>query len=136
MDMNGILRLLKTEKMRHLIVGGLVTLVNLVCFHLLVDILHWNVTLSNVISVLLAILFAFVANKYMVFRSSTSTVRDFMIELMKFSSGRMITMVIEVGGVYILHDVMKIAAMPSKIATQVIVVVLNYFISKYFVFRK
>ena len=136
MDMNGILRLLKTEKMRYLIVGGLVTLVNLVCFHLLVDILHWNVTLSNVISVLLAILFAFVANKYMVFRSSTSTVRDFMIELMKFSSGRMITMVIEVGGVYILHDVMKIAAMPSKIATQVIVVVLNYFISKYFVFRK
>ena len=136
MDMNGILRLLKTEKMRYLIVGGLVTLVNLVCFHLLVDILHWNVTFSNVISVLVAILFAFVANKYMVFRSSTSTVRDFMIELMKFSSGRMITMVIEVGGVYILHDVMKIAAMPSKIATQVIVVVLNYFISKYFVFRK
>lgn len=134
--MDKLLRFLKTEKMRYLIVGGLTTLVNLACFHLLADILKWNVTTSNVISIIVAILFAFVANKCIVFQSKTKGIRKIIEELLKFVGGRMITMGIEVGGVYLLHNILGISPMPSKISTQVIVVILNYFISKYLVFRK
>ena len=134
--MKGIIDFLKTEKMRYLIVGGLTTLVNLVSFHFLVSIIHWDVTISNIISVALAILFAFFANKFVVFQSKESDIKTLFSELVKFIGGRLITMVVEVGGVYLLYNIMGIPAMPSKLATQVIVVVLNYFISKYFVFKK
>ena len=48
----------------------------------------------------------------------------------------MITMGIEVGGVYLLHNILGQSPMPAKIATQFIVVILDYFISRYFAFKK
>lgn len=124
-----------SETLRYLIVGMLTTLVNLACFHLLVVILGWDVTIGNILSVVVAILFAFVANKYVVFQSITTDFQNLTSEFIKFVAGRLITMVIEVGGVFLLHNVMGFEAMPSKAATQVIVIVLNYFISKFLVFN-
>lgn len=131
-----IIEILETEKIKYLIVGGMTTLVNLVTFHLLVDVLKWDVTISNILSVILAILFAFVANKFIVFSVKNTDVKSLLTQFSKFIAGRLVTMVIEVGGVYLLHNILVIPAMLAKVATQVIVVILNYFISKYFVFIK
>lgn len=129
-----IFNILNSEKFRYLIIGGLTTLVNLICFHVLTEMMNCNVTLSNVISIIVAIIFAFFANKYIVFKSVTEGFTGLIKEFSKFIGGRLITMGVEVGGVFLLYNILNISPMISKIITQFIVVILNYFISKLFVF--
>lgn len=133
--MKTILKFLQSEKVRYLIIGGLTTLVNFVCFYVLYNILRVDVTLSNFISVCAAIIFAFWSNKYIVFRSVSVGKRDMLGEFLRFIAGRIAAMVIEVGGVYLLYNIMDIHAMVSKIFVQVIVVLFNYVVSKFFVFN-
>ena len=52
----------------------------------------------------------------------------------KFVSARLVTMVIEVGGVWLLVSVMGLNDMIGKFLTQFIVLILNYVFSKFFVF--
>lgn len=132
--MKMIFNILNSEKFRYLIIGGLTTLVNLICFHVLTEMMNCNVTLSNVISIIVAIIFAFFANKYIVFKSVTEGFTGLIKEFSKFIGGRLITMGVEVGGVFLLYNILNISPMISKIITQFIVVILNYFISKLFVF--
>ena len=47
---------------------------------------------------------------------------------------RLVTMVIEVGGVWLLAEILHMNDMLSKFLTQFIVLVLNYIFSKFFVF--
>ena len=52
--------------------------------------------------------------------------------LRKFVSARLVTMVIEVGGVWLLVSVMGLNDMIGKFLTQFIVLILNYVFSKIF----
>lgn len=56
-------------------------------------------------------------------------------EFLRFVGGRMLTMVIEVGGVYLMFNIMGWNEMAAKLITQVLVVIGNYFISKFLVFK-
>ena len=128
--------LLLSEQGSYLIVGGLTTVVSLGSFRIFTEWLHWDVNFSNILSIALAILFAFFANKRYVFHSKTSGAGEFFAEFAKFVGGRLFSMGIEVGGVFLAHDILHFDPMIAKIATQVIVVIVNYFISKFFVFKK
>lgn len=130
------------EAVRYIIVGGCTTLFNLVCFAVLTKVFALvisdeglNVTLSNFLSVVLSILFAYVTNKLFVFRSHCKTLLELLFEFIKFVSARGITMIIEVGGVFLLFNILGIHEMVSKLATQFLVVIGNYFISKFLVFK-
>lgn len=124
------------DKLLYLFFGALTTLVNLVVFFLLTE-YPWqlNVTLGNVISIIVAILFAYVTNKIWVFRSKTDSAGELLSEFCRFVGGRLSTMAIEVGGVYLIFNVMGFPKMGAKLITQVIVIIGNYFISKFLVFR-
>lgn len=124
------------DKLLYLFFGVLTTLVNLVVFYLLTE-QPWkiNVTVGNVISIILAILFAYVTNKIWVFNSKTNGAKELFAELGRFVGGRMSTMIIEVGGVYLIFNIMGQPKMAAKLVTQVIVIIGNYFISKFLVFR-
>lgn len=125
------------DKLLYLFFGALTTLVNLVVFYVLTE-YPWkiNVTVGNVISVIMAILFAYVTNKIWVFCSRTENMKELCLEFFRFVGGRMSTMVIEVGGVYLLFNVMGYHKMAAKLVTQVIVIIGNYFISKFLVFKE
>ena len=56
-------------------------------------------------------------------------------EFCRFVGGRLSTMAIEVGGVYLIHNMMGQPKMAAKLVTQILVIIGNYFISKFFVFR-
>lgn len=127
-------RLLNTEAMRYLIIGGCTTLVNLVVFTILCEMVHMNVNLANIISIIISILFAYVTNKQIVFRSHCSSFAELMAEFTKFVGARLATMAIEVGGVFLIYNVMHQNEIIAKLATQVIVILGNYFISKFLVF--
>ena len=95
-----------------------------------------NVNISNVVSIIISILFAYVTNKVFVFESHCLTIKELLSELSKFFGARLLTMVIEVGGVFLLYDIIGQSEFVAKIEIQVIVLIANYIISKFFVFSK
>lgn len=132
---NRLVQLMTSEGMRYLIIGGCTTLVNLVVYAVLCRVFHLNVNVSNIISIIISILFAYVTNKLIVFRSHCSSFGELAAECARFIGARLSTMAIEVGGVFLLYEVLHQNEMIAKLATQVIVIIGNYFISRFLVFR-
>ena len=130
-----IIALWNRDAIRYVFFGGCTTLVNLVSFWLLRHVTPLGITASNIISVFLAIVFAFFVNSRFVFHSKTSGFKKKNIEFIKFFSGRLLAMFIEVGGVWLLAEVILMDEFLAKLATQLIVLILNFLISKYFVFQ-
>ena len=115
--------------------GLFTTFVNLLIFYILTHIgLEEN--LSNIIAVITSILFAYFTNRKYVFNSSAITFKEKFKEFYKFILGRAFTMIIEIVGFYLLHNIIGIEEMISKVVLTVVVIILNYFISKFFAFKK
>lgn len=89
--------------------------------------------ISNFFSVAIAICFAFVVNKLYVFQSKSESFADTIHEFIKFVLGRLVTMAVEVGGVPFCVEILHQPQMIAKLETQVIVTIVNYFISKFLV---
>ena len=131
------------EAIRYIIIGVCTTLVNFLVFTLLNYLFGFGemekevaVTVSNVISVVTSILFAYVANKLIVFRSHCASFSLLLLEFIKFVGARAVTLLVEVGGVFVMFNLMNINETVAKLITQVIVIIGNYFISKLLVFKK
>ena len=129
-----VLHLYGNDVVRYIFFGGCTTLVNLVCFFIFWNICHVNLNIANVISIVVAIIFAYVVNSKYVFQDKCETLKDHIQPFGKFVSARLLTMVIEVGGVWLLVEVMGMNGMVGKFCTQFIVLALNYIFSKFFVF--
>jgi len=100
-----------------------------------------NTTTANVLSWICAVLFAFVTNKIWVFDSKSWRVSVAIKELGLFVVSRLISGVIEIGGVPLLiwlgidQTIFNIEGMVAKVLISVIVVILNYVFSKLFIFK-
>ena len=128
-----ILKMYENDVIRYIFWGGCTTLVNLVSFYLM-RIAGLPLMAANIISIILAILFAYVVNSRFVFHDSCETLKDHIQPFVKFISARLVTMVIEVGGVWLLAVVMGFHDMVAKFCTQFIVLLLNYIFSKFIIF--
>lgn len=128
-----IKKLYASSVVRYVFFGGCTTLVNLISFYVLRK-LGVGLNIANVISIILAILFAYVVNSRFVFQDKCQTLADHIRPFCKFISARLMTMVIEVGGVWLLVAKLEMNDMIGKFATQFIVLILNYVFSKFFVF--
>ena len=128
-----IKKLYASSVVRYVFFGGCTTLVNLISFYVLRK-LRVGLNIANVISIILAILFAYVVNSRFVFQDKCQTLADHIRPFCKFISARLMTMVIEVGGVWLLVTKLGMNDMVGKFATQFIVLILNYVFSKFFVF--
>ena len=128
-----ILRFYKNDVIRYIFFGGCTTLVNLVCFFVLRQ-CSVELNIANVISIIVAIIFAYIVNSKYVFQDKCETLKDHIQPFCKFVSARLVTMVIEVGGVWLLVEKLGMNDMVGKFCTQFIVLALNYIFSKFFVF--
>ena len=117
------------------IFGILTTIVNIGTFALMTKILKLNENISNVIAIILAVLFAYITNKDLVFHSEAKNLKEKTREFLKFIAGRAFTMVIEFVGCYLMFK-LPIPEIISKCIITVLVIVLNFFISKFFAFKK
>lgn len=115
--------------------GGLTTLVSIGSFALLDMVLGMDPLIANVISWILAVLFAYVTNRRWVFDSHAKGARDTMREMGSFFGGRLLTLGIEELIILIFITWLGLNDLAVKIAAQVVVMVSNYLISKFFVFR-
>lgn len=127
-------KILTKEVILYVVFGILTTLVNLGSFYIMSKILHWNDNLSNFIAITLAVLFAYITNKDIVFHSKAENFKEKLNEFIKFIAGRAFTMVLEFVGGAILFET-AIPEMISKLFVTVVVVILNFFISKFFAFK-
>ena len=128
-----IKKLCTKEVLLYLLFGILTTLVNLLTFYILANYFHLEENIANMLAILLAVLFAYITNKDLVFHSRAKKIKEKGMQFIKFMAGRLLTMVIEWGGCAILF-LMPIPTMLSKLTITILVVVLNFFISKFFVF--
>ncbi len=119
----------------YVIFGVLTTLVNIGSFYIMNSVLSWNEDLSNFLAISLAILFAYFTNKNWVFHSQARGIKEKFREFLKFIAGRAVTMFIEFFGCFLLFKT-PIPPIISKCAINVIIVILNYLISKFYTFKQ
>ena len=132
--MEKIKKILTKEVILYILFGILTTIVNLGSFFILNSILKCDENISNFIAILLAVLFAYVTNKDLVFHSKAETIKEKITEFTKFMVGREFTMILEFVGGLILFE-LPIPNIITKLGLTIIVIILNFFISKYFAFK-
>ena len=120
----------------YLIFGGLTTLINIVSYSLLYYLAELSNSISNVLAWVFSVLFAFITNKLFVFENKSFALTAFLFEIGSFFLCRLATGVLDLGIMYLFVDVLKYNALLMKILSNIIVIILNYFASKFFVFKK
>ena len=135
---NNIKVLLKKYKFIILygIFGVLTTLINIVSYSLFYSVFGVSNVISNIIAWVLSVLFAFITNKLWVFESKSFEFKLFMAELGNFTLCRLATGVLDLGIMFVGVDLLKGPAIILKVVSNVIVIILNYVMSKVFVFKK
>lgn len=128
--------MVKNETVRYLFFGVCTTVVNLGVFTGLRYALNLGRNPANAISILAAVFFAFWVNRQFVFQSKRTGVRQIAAEFAGFAGLRVTSMLVEFWGVVLLADVLKFNDLVSKGFIQVLVIIFNYLISKFVVFRE
>jgi len=121
---------------RYILCGGCTTAVNVGIFYILRIMLGLPLLLSNFVSISAAILFAFIVNKVIVFGSGAMTRRTVAREFTLFLSMRLISMAMELGGVWFIAEILGATDLAAKLMMQAVVIISNFFFSKYIIFRK
>lgn len=124
------------EVIFYAIFGVLTTIVNISCFYVLTHFIRLEENLSNAISIIIAVLFAYFSNRTLVFNSNANSIKEKLLEFSKFVLGRAFTMLVEMLGFFLLFNVLNIQEIISKVLISIVVIVLNFFISKFFAFKK
>lgn len=130
-----IKKILTREVMLYAVFGVLTTLVNIGSFALMTKVFNWEENISNIIAIALAVLFAYITNKDLVFHSKAESMKQKWGEFFKFILGRAFTMIVEFVGCFLLFK-LPIPQIISKCIVTVVVIILNFFISKFFAFKK
>ena len=120
----------------YLFFGGLATVVNIVSFTLTYSTFALSWPVSNTISWILSVLFAFVTNKLWVFHSVTQTKTALLWEFTKFFAARVASYGLDMLTMWLMIDVLSSNYLAAKVVTQVLVVIVNYAFSKLFIFNK
>lgn len=119
----------------YVIVGMLTTVVDFLVYGLLFNLLGWSTVTSNTIAWIVAVLFAFLTNKPLVFKSRDWSRKVVWPEFAKFFGCRISSWFIQTVILYITVDCLFLNGNWMKLLTSVFVIILNYLGSKLFVFR-
>ena len=122
------------EMILYIFFGVCTTAINTIFYYLCWDILHIPNVLSTVISWVLAVIFAFVTNKYFVFHSKNND--NIAKEIVSFFGCRTATGILDVAIMYISVDLLLQNGLLWKIISNILVIIINYVTSKFFIFNK
>ena len=126
------------EVWNYLIVGFLTTIVSLVVYFIatrtfLDPKVDLELQIANIISWVFAVLFAYVTNRIFVFQSKNKNIAS---EFIKFIISRILSLLMDMGTMFIIVSLLNSSDVIGKIVSQVIVIVANYILSKLIVFKK
>ena len=125
------------ELINYLIIGILTTVVSLATYYLLtLTILNASnaiyLQISNIIAWLASVTFAYFTNRKFVFKvQNKSNIR----EGINFYLSRISTLLIDMIIMYIFVSLLKFDNRIMKLITQIVIIILNYILSKFIVFK-
>lgn len=119
------------ELITYIIVGGLTTLVNFIVYFACTSAnLHYLV--ANVISWIVAVLFAYFVNRKYVFKSEANSQKT---EFIQFVSLRAVTLIVESILLFIFVQLVLMNENIAKIVVSVVTVIGNYVFCKFLIFK-
>ena len=127
----------KYEKIiKYIIVGGFTTLVSLTIYYLCVFTIFNPdnaifLQLANIISWIASVTFAYFANRKFVFKSKDPKILN---EGIKFYGSRLLTLLIDMLFMFLTVSVFKFNDKIMKLLSQIIILTINYILSKFIVF--
>lgn len=123
------------EVLMYLFFGGLTFVISVLSYSYFDLICGWNELVANIASWVIAVLFAFLTNRVWVFRAPTHGVTEFLKQMVSFFAGRLLTLGVEEVLLFVFITKLHYPSIGVKVVAQVVVIVLNYIISKLLVFR-
>ncbi len=136
------------EVLMYLFFGGLTTVVSVIFFAIPINLLslgsgsvagiaiNFDVVTANVISWICAVTFAYVTNRTWVFEDKAHGAGAVVRECAAFFAGRLFTLLVETALLNLCTTAIHMNEIAAKVIVSVVTIVLNYVISKVFVFRK
>ena len=121
------------EIIMYLVFGVLTTVVNIVVYYIFSNLLHMNYLFSNAMAWFLSVLFAYVTNRKYVFDSKNNQIIK---EAISFFGSRLATGIMDMVLMWFLVNFNIVNDVVAKVVVNVIVVILNYILSKLVVFKK
>lgn len=116
--------------------GVMTTIVNYVVYFLLTEGLHVYYLTGNIIAWAVSVLFAYFVNKLYVFQSRDWAWRVALRELWQMVASRLFSLGLEMGILWLFVDVLLCPHGVVKLFANVVVVIVNYVLSKFIIFKK
>ena len=123
------------ELIKYGICGALSTLLDIGVFWLLANVFNLYYLIANAIAWIVALFFSFLVNKYYVFESKSFKKEVWVKESVEFFGARGLACGIDMGGMYYLVSVIGINKNYAKLIITVVVIIINYILSKYWIFK-
>ena len=124
------------ELMLYGICGALTTILDIGIFWFLANIVNLHYLVANAIAWILAVTFSFLANKYYVFESKSFARNVWVKEAAEFYGARGLSCFIDMGGMFLLVSILGINKNYAKLIINVVVIIINYILSKFWIFKK
>lgn len=129
-------KLINRETITYLIFGVLTTAINYAVYYLMYRFTSLEPTVYNIVAWTVAVIFAFVTNKLVVFQSKGFQPDTIIKEFLPFIGARIFSFVVEEAFLGLTVNLMGMHPLLSKVVISIVVVILNYFFSKFLIFRK
>lgn len=127
----------KYEEMIIYLIGGvLTTIVNWATYVVCSRVFHLHYMPSTVIAFIVGVIFGYIINKIMVFKSKDYSFAAICKEFATFTAGRIATLLMEMGMMYVFVDLVHLYDLLAKFICLIFVTIANYLISKLLVFKK
>lgn len=121
---------------RYALAGFFTTLVGFISFWFLIGPLNSEVNSANVVSIFLAVFFAYFINKHFVFKSRCYNLKAVVKEAVYFFFYRGAAILLELVGLFMFYSVLRLSPIVSKVAIGIFVFIFNYLTSQHLVFKK
>ena len=126
----------QSELISYAIFGVATTVVSMVVYGVCNSAFEMHYLISNIISWVIAVAFAYITNKMFVFKTRGMGFAQLKREITLFVSARLASLGIEELGLFILIGLIGWGEILAKLVMQVVVIVLNYTFSKLVIFKK
>ena len=120
------------EVIMYLIFGILTTVVNIVVYYMMADMLQVHYMISNIVAWFLSVLFAYITNRKYVFESMSN---EIIKEMVSFFGARLATGIMDMAFMWIFVGLGLLPDFVAKVITNVFVIIANYILSKLVVFK-
>ncbi|MBR2001163.1 MAG: GtrA family protein [Firmicutes bacterium] len=126
----------QSELISYAIFGVATTVVSMVVYGVCNSAFEMHYLISNIVSWVIAVAFAYITNKMFVFKTRGMGFAQLKREITLFVSARLASLGIEELGLFILIGLIGWGEILAKLVMQVVVIVLNYIFSKLVIFKK